>query len=254
MTRIATRLSIACVAAAAAFHVSGCSIGQDTSESEISARYQLPDVVQYNYRWSAESGINLLGPDATVVRAYFESYYIASFAHSTAAGYPGFENATEDVAYDPPRHRAINDRTNYNPLPIVGTFHAHLLSIERNAFGMQAVVCEGDYSLMDLRRDGTYTNRGVRIPTAMQIEFTPGSAGITDTARYAEGPERTPQNDVFGGWTVTRHAFSTGNFDDNLACQHKFPDPPETRPERINETFTVPYPTLPPYPGWSSSQ
>ncbi len=58
---------------------------------------------------------------------------------------------------------------------------------------------------------------------------------------------------MFGGWTITRHAFSTRNYNDALACVDKFPDPPETRPTRINERFTAPYPTLPPFPGWPTS-
>ncbi|WP_138998338.1 hypothetical protein [Rhodococcus zopfii] len=184
------------------------------------------------------------------MRAYLESYYIASFAHSTAAGYPGFEKATKELVYDAPRGRSINDRTNYNGLSRTGTFYAHILSIKLVDRGFQAMVCEGNYSLMTMTSTGTWESFGTRVPHAILIDLAPGADGVTNRTRTAGGADRAPRTDVFGGWTITRHAFSTRNVDGALACVDKFPDRPETRPERSNEKFTAPYPTLPPFPGW----
>lgn len=253
MNRSTTSRWIISAALVTAFCLSGCSAPQPTQQPE-AVRYELPGLIQYNYRWSAEPGIDLFGSPEIAVRAYLESYYIASFAHSTAAGYPGFEKATQVLVYDPPRERDINDRTNFEDLPHTGTFYAHILSVERSDQSFRAVVCQGNYSLMTAVPEGGYVNFGSRIPSPAVVELAPGPNGTTQDTRAAEGPARAPQTDMFGGWTVTRHALSTKNFDDNLTCVDKFPDPPETRPQRRYETFSAPYQTLPPYPGWSSSQ
>lgn len=133
---------------------------------------------------------------------------------------------------------------------MVGTFYAHILSMEETDTGARAIVCQGNYSLMTEVPDGTYSNHGWRIPSPFVIDLSSPSEEDPEQVRITEGPARAPQEDMFGDWTITRHAFSTGSFDDNLACAPKFPDPPETRPQRNNEMFTAPYPTLPPYPGW----
>jgi len=212
--------------------------------------YQLPDLVRYNYRWSAEPHIDLFSGPATAIRAYVESYYAATDAHSTKAGYPGFEKAIEHLVFEPFRERDINDRTNHNPQPIVGTSYGHILEMTTTDTGIIAIICEGNYSLMFTREDGSYGNLGTRVPNALGVEIAPGPDGAIYDTRPTAGPARAPQSDMFGGWTVTRHRLSIEDFSYHLACEYKFPDPPEDRPTRLSDVLTVPYPTLPPYPGW----
>ena len=227
--------------------ISGCSTENSTPATALP--YELPDLIQYTYRWSAEPGIDLFGSPETAVRAYLESYYIASFAHSTAAGYPGYEEAIRNLAYNPPR-RDINDRSNYTSFPLIGTLYAHILSINETEHGAQVVVCQGNYSVMTAVPDGSYSNLGSRIPSPFVIEMTSPPDETPRQLPTTGGRAQAPQTNMFGGWSITLHAFSTGNFDDNLACESKFPDPPEIRPQRTSETLSTPYPTLPPYPGW----
>ncbi|MFZ2529021.1 MAG: hypothetical protein WAX14_15430 [Rhodococcus sp. (in: high G+C Gram-positive bacteria)] len=236
-----------------ALFVTACSAEQSNPKPTLNDPYTLPDLIQFNFRWSAEPDIDLFGSPESAIRAYHESYYIASFAHSTAAGYPGYEKATKELVFDPRRVRDINDRTNYSGRPRVGTAYAHLMSINETERGLRALICEGNYSLMIASSDGTFNNYGTRIPTAIFIYLEPGPKGTAPTQPLQEGPGRAPQTDMFGGWTITRHEFSTRNFDDDLACENKFPDSPESRPTRVNDNLTSPYPTLPPYPGWPES-
>ncbi len=112
------------------------------------------------------------------------------------------------------------------------------------------MVCEGNYSLMTNTPEGAWKNFGTRVPRATLIDLAPGpDGGATDRTRTAGGADRAPRTDMFGGWTITRHAFSTRNYNDALACVDKFPDPPETRPTRINERFTAPVPNPAAVPG-----
>lgn len=251
MSRIMNGLKVGVLVLAVALGVSGCASAPSPATVDMPKPYELPELIQYTYRWGAEPGLDLFGVRETAVRAYLESYYVASFAHSTAAGYPGFEKAAGHVQYYPVDRPDINDRTNYNPNPIIGTLQFHLMSLTDTEQGFQAMVCRGDYSLSSARPDGTYSNFGGRYPQAMLVDFVPGPDGTSLVSHAGEGPARAPQTDMFGGWTVTRHGFTTGDFDDRYACEYKFPDAPETRPTRVNDTVAVPYPTLPPYPGWA---
>ncbi|MFZ2526149.1 MAG: hypothetical protein WAX14_00630 [Rhodococcus sp. (in: high G+C Gram-positive bacteria)] len=244
-------LKVGVLVLAVALGVSGCASAPSPTTVDMPKPYELPELIQYTYRWGAEPGLDLFGVRETAVRAYLESYYVASFAHSTAAGYPGFEKAAGHVQYYPVDRPDINDRTNYNPNPIIGTLQFHLMSLTDTEQGFQAMACRGDYSLSSARPDGTYSNFGGRYPQAMLVDFVPGPDGTSLVSHTGEGPARAPQTDMFGGWTVTRHGFTTGDFDDRYACEYKFPDAPETRPTRVNDTVAVPYPTLPPYPGWA---
>ncbi|MDV7245221.1 MULTISPECIES: hypothetical protein [Rhodococcus] len=232
--------------------VSACSPEQ-TSEPPVSSPsvggtpYAIPDNTDYNYRWSADPGIDLLTPEATAVRAYVESYYLTVRAIATSAGYPGFEEAVDErlrMDYD---NLDQLDRSHY-----VGTQFQHLLWMTPTERGWFATVCTGDYSVMSEGPDGRFFNVGSTNLHAETVEIAaPDFRGINaHVALPAEGPERAPAVDVFRGWKLIDHVKSARNQDAFLQCRSRMPDPPQNRPLKRGLPHDTPYPTLAPYPGW----
>ncbi|NLE80931.1 MAG: hypothetical protein GX610_15365 [Rhodococcus sp.] len=83
---------------------------------------------------------------------------------------------------------------------------------------------------MDATPDGTFHNAGAAVPSLAVIDLKRDPEAGSGESHSEVGAARAPHTDMFDGWLVTHHAFSTGTFDDKLACVDKFPDPPELRP------------------------
>lgn len=217
------------------------------SSTTVVTPYAVPGNTEYNYRWSADPGINLLTPEATAVRAYVESYYLTVRALATSAGYPGFEEAVDE--------RLRMDYGNPDQLKkseYVGTQFQHLLWMSPTDRGWLATVCTGDYSVMRIDEDRKYYNVGSTNVHAETVEIAaPDFTGsIVNASLPAEGPERAPEVDVFRGWKLIDHVKSARNQDAFLQCRSRMPDPPENRPRKRDLPHDTPYPTLAPYPGW----
>ena len=208
-----------------------------------SAPYSIPDNINYNYRWSADPGIDLLTPAAAVVRAYVESYYLTVRALTLEAGYPGFSKAVdENLRTD---YGNSNDLAKRN---FVGTQFQHLLWMTPTEDGWFATVCTGDYSVMREGDDGRFFNVGTTniVAETVEISMKDSSTGI----RPSEGPERAPIADVFGEARVIDHVQSARNQDAFRECRNRMPDEPSNRPTKWDLPHDAPYPTLAPYPGW----
>ncbi|MFC9355929.1 hypothetical protein ACFTZB_04985 [Rhodococcus sp. NPDC057014] len=215
--------------------------------AELSAAYVVPDNIGFNFRWTAEPGIDLASRESTVVRAYLESYYIALGTHSVEKGYPGFLDATA----------AQVGRWNYggrSSQPVArytGTQFEHLLWLSPTPRGWFATVCTGDYAVTRLGDDGKYYNIGSTSVGTEEIELVAPTTSVVDSvALDSVGPERAPAQDMFAGWTIRHHQPATASIEADRECDSRMPDARDVRPQKVNLPHDAPYPTLAPFPGW----
>ncbi|MBC2639114.1 hypothetical protein H5400_09460 [Rhodococcus wratislaviensis] len=231
--------------AAALLLLAGCRSSAAESPAAVSAvTYSVPESVGYNYRWSADPGIDLSSRQATVVRAYMESYYLAINSSALSATYPGFAEAV------PQKKRADFD----NPIDptdrrYVGTQFQHLMWMTPTEHGWFATVCTGDYSVMEVGEDGKFYNVGSKYVNAETVDLiAPNDQSATSAE--SSGSERAPTIDVFGGWTLADHAKGARDQNAYTECDSRMPDARDARPQKSNLPHDTPYPTLAPYPGW----
>ncbi|QDQ94032.1 hypothetical protein FND50_26900 [Rhodococcus sp. WB9] len=245
------RALMSTVLAAVVVSVSACGTDEaktpiDTSEGVV-AGYSVPENVDYNVRWSAESGIDLLSRPAVAVRAYMESYYLAIHGHALSAGYPGFADATSQQ-----RDRVDFDHSNDPELEqLVGTQFEHLLAMTPTEDGWVATVCSGNYTVM-AEKGGRFFNLTGPSPSAETVRMVaPEQAQSVASERIvAEGAERAPSADVFAGWTISEHDPAARDQNAYAQCDARMPDARDARPQKANLPHDTPYPTLAPYPGW----
>ncbi|TQC42337.1 hypothetical protein EEB14_49375 [Rhodococcus sp. WS4] len=217
------------------------------SPDDVVAGYSVPESVNYNVRWSADTGIDLLRVPAVMVRAYMESYYLAIHGHALSAGYPGFAEATSRQ-----RDRVDFDHsTDPEPERLVGTQFEHLLQMAPTEDGWFVTVCSGNYSVM-AEKDGRFFNLTGPSPQAETLRIVGTGQALSNTPELsvAEGAERAPSADVFAGWKVVEHLQAARDQSAYSECDSRMPDAREARPEKANLPHDTPYPTLAPYPGW----
>ena len=96
-----------------------------------------------SFVWSAEPGIDLLTGPAVVVRAFFKSTMIASYAGSNDFLYPGFDHvvpADEDAA-EPGSVNLWPEIGFPSTAPRVGILRDHILRITDHATTTHAITC-----------------------------------------------------------------------------------------------------------------
>ncbi|UNN00275.1 hypothetical protein [Rhodococcus opacus] len=188
------------ILAAIVLTVAGCgSSGTKPSAVESASAYSVPNNIRFNYRWSADPGVDLYSRQATVIRAYVESYYLAIDANALSAAYPGFAEAV------PQHKRADFD----HPVDLtegryVGTQFQHLMWMTKTERGWFATICTGDYSVMEVGQDGKFYNVGSKYVNAETVEVIAPN-DVAATSADSSGPERAPTINVFDGWTLAEH-------------------------------------------------
>lgn len=108
--------------------VAGCGSSEpQPSAVESASAYSVPGNMGFNYRWSADPGVDLYSRQATVIRAYVESYYLAIDASALSAAYPGFAEAV-------PQHKRADFDHPIDPTErrYVGTQFQHLMWITKD--------------------------------------------------------------------------------------------------------------------------
>lgn len=131
-----------------------------------------PPHVNASFRW-IDGTDQLIGSDATFIRAYVESYAALSHTGIAAAVYPGFEKAdrAQTDLRDQSHPRANSNETQY----------FKLLSLTPGEAGaMSAIVCDG---VLPMELD--YVRTGAAPPES----------------QFGDSPR--PARDVFGDWYVT---------------------------------------------------
>ena len=219
--------------------------------------------------WSAEPGIDVTTWPAVVVRAYTESYLLASITGDNKYLYPGFKQSV-----DP--NKSIDDPTGTQFLwpktdgtrehPWVGTEQAHILSIKTTGRDVTVVVCEYLFGTAQQGPHRGYTpNVAVAPPQAgidsMRLTMTaPANPGPQLPPQ--RGPARAPSIDVFNGWRITDHQ---GGYFARSGVGTEWPDATENQDACVAEAPGHPnlardgeyprsdFPTLPPSPGWPAT-
>jgi hypothetical protein len=207
-------------------------------------------------------GHDLTTGAAVVVRAYEESYYLATITDDDKYLYPGFAEAVE-----PNQPGERNGTEALWPESVAsevwsGTARHHILQVTRSGRDVTALVCaylygsaarqQSDYAAnvgSDFElNSGIYPLRiGLRAPESPDSELL-----------AQQGPSRAPFDDVFGGWKVTRHQggyMTTSRWDgyarDRATCIEKAGGTPESRHFLPGGGYSrSDFPTLPANPGW----
>ncbi|MBF6178431.1 hypothetical protein [Nocardia otitidiscaviarum] len=200
--------------------------------------------------WSAEPGIDLYSPEATLLRATTEADIIAAGA-GLEYSYRGYAAALSD----PTRIKHYEDGG--VPRTIYGTLLTHIQQIQPTADGFHAEYCslnnEAAFTAPGAPELGTPYNRGgygrVDFVRAGAAPETPPTA-----TPYAPAPDRlhwqAPTYNVFDGWTIS---FEYGEDQEAAArCDawalSLYPDAPAA-PGDSTVLDTPPTPQ-PAYPGW----
>lgn len=290
-TRRLRGLAIA-LTTAAMLATSSCGGGGDHTEgsSTVDAHSDWPQTLtDFRFHWSAGPGIDLLRGPAVPIRAYLESYYIASSTLDLDDVYPGFVRATPqndqlDGHYlaQLARIRPLNG-VNSSPaeaVPRFGYMPMHILSIEPIDSGLRAIVCQGDYAtyVRSTVRPDKYVSVSAE-PNTAQVEGTdPGvvvhrieltdrhpltsEAPSVDVSSLQQGPAPAPHEDVFGKWFFTGSSSSYWGPIDVPApesfpspelrkqCGDVMPEPSATRLEMMTGFKDHPAAAGIPVPGW----
>ena len=148
------------------------------------------------------------GP-ALVIRAYQESYFVASQMGSDDYLYPGFAHKVgpNKPSTAPPSTQDRWPATSHPaPHPIVGTERWHTLRIDTGGQDVTSVVC--DWSLYTRSYElghGNYSytgqNHGAGVD-ALWISMTAPAAAPTPPLPPQKGPALASVDDVFGGWRI----------------------------------------------------
>ncbi|SIN21445.1 hypothetical protein [Mycobacteroides abscessus] len=181
----------------------------------------------FRFRWSAESGIDLLAGPAVPLRAYLESHRIGDFTKNPQAVYPGFDQAVAKgplnsdfaatVDYQLAYIRPFTD-PNYGFGPFTtfrGNEYLHILEMTPIENGYRAYVCDGLYKVFraaQLGVQGKYVSigsEGKPSPAGdrggiqvWRVELTDKSTRATSLSEQ-RGPNPAPLGNVFGSWFIT---------------------------------------------------
>jgi hypothetical protein len=184
----------------------------------------------FRFQWTADPNIDLTGGPAVPIRAYLESYYVASFTASPNTVYPGFMRATPEN--DDLDGHYLAQLAWIRPLNGVaakpedapehfGYMPFHLLRIDRVGDGLRAIVCQGQYAnfIRSTAQPGKYVAAAASPKTAQlprdatgvavyRLELTQhdpriGSDPPPPVPAPQQGPAPAPDQDVFGNWFFT---------------------------------------------------
>ncbi|MCP9622933.1 hypothetical protein NMK54_22545 [Nocardia otitidiscaviarum] len=259
-----TRTVLRCTAAtlAAAVVLTGCtdseSPGTDTTSEAVSpcaddgsGRYRPPEqVCDATVVWSAEPGIDLFSPEATLVRASIEADRIAGYAGPEVT-YPGYMDAVE-----PRKAEFYEDATVYRGTHS-GTIQVHIQQIQPTEDGFHAKFCALTNASTSLRKFGdgrTYISSYDRgVAADVRLARIGDEAAEFDAGPYEPAPDRlhwqAPTGNLFDSWQVY---FPSGEDSAHrAACDawalSLYPDAPA---ENENVFLDAPLPAQPAYPGW----
>lgn len=290
-----TRKTIACLffVACIAGLTQGCGSGGQPPTGHGSSAEQFANwpsaLDNFRFHWTSDPEVPLTTGFAVPIRAYFESWYIASWTNNAEAVYPGFLRATPEsddldggylgqLAWI----RPLNGRPGYPTEPVTpyGFMPVHIQSVEPIDNGLRVTVCEGQYAaflpsesapnqMISLAANKQTGELSDPLDTVLvnRIELTQNHpripAGASDVDTPQEGPAPAPVGDVFGHWFITGASSSLWGPVDakphpdffvtpdmRRQCQEAMPDSPETQIEMATGFKDNPPPHGQPIPGW----
>jgi hypothetical protein len=243
----------------------------------------------FRFHWAAEPGVDLGTGPAVAVRAYRESYDVATFALDATKVYPGFTRATPENQERKGDYLAqlirIRPLVGYTEGPEDARTHYgfvtyHVLQLAPLGDGFEAIVCEGQYSnfVDSATRPGKFVsvsvdeNTGKPYPNSTgvvvhRIELTQNDPRVAPgtpapPAEPQSGPLPAPDQDVFGNWFVTASSASRwGPVNDprswdfpspelSAQCADRMPQAAPERMEMMSGFKDEPPPHGEAVPGW----
>ncbi|GAB4593906.1 hypothetical protein MOKP4_02240 [Mycobacterium avium subsp. hominissuis] len=247
--------------------IAGCSSGAHRSEA--SSTPATPPagwpaaLNDFTFVWTAEPGIDVTAGPAVPVRAYTESYLLASIMGDNRYLYPGFQQSVDpnQSINHPIGTQSLWPKTNAPQQQWIGTVQVHILSVTTAGRDVTVVACEYTFGSAQPARHGYEPNIGKPPPYSgidpLRITMeTPAKPGPQSPQR---GPARSPSVDVFNGWRITSHQggyFAQSGvgdewpnaIEDRNTCLAKASQHPDL--QRGGEYPRTDFPTLPPSPGW----
>ena len=243
---------------------------------------------RFRFHWSSSPSLALTTGVAVPIRAYLESWYIASWTNDPENVYPGFLRATPESADLDGNYlgqlawiRPLNGAPSYpvDPATPLGYMPMHIQSVDAVASGLRVTVCLGEYSiyfasdssagkLVSVAAEKSTAQLADPLDTVRvkRIELTKTDpripAGASDVDTPQEGPAPAPAGDVFGHWFITGASSSLWGPVDaeppdffvtpemRRQCQEAMPDPPEKQIEMATGFKDSPPPHGKPIPGW----
>lgn len=257
----------------AAASITGCSSGshQESPTPAPPPAGWPPVLNDFTMVWTAEPGIDVTAWPAVAVRAYTESYLLATIMGGDRYLYPGFKQAVDpNQGRDHPTGMRFRwPATDHPPRdPWVGTEQAHILSVNKSNHDVTVVVCEYLFGTAEATSYGKYRNH-ISAPAPMAgiypmrlVMTAPDHAGPQQPPQ--QGPARAPSVDVFNGWKITSH--QGGYFAEFYATQTEWPNsardndacnakaPPHRDLLREGEYPREYFPTRPASPGWPAAK
>lgn len=268
MTNVAHKFAgVMAYAIFAVFSISGCSSGDrhgEASPTPSSAPAGWPAALNdFTFVWTAEPGIDLTTGPAVAVRAYNESYLLASIMGDNNYLYPGFQQSVDpNQSIDHPTGtQFLWPTTNAPQHPWVGTDQVYISSVTTSGRDVTVVACEYTFGTAQPARDGYEPNMGKPPPYSgidpLRITMTAPTKPAPQFPQ--QGPARTPSVDVFNGWRITSHQggyFARSGVGDDWpnavedrdTCLAKAPQHPDLK--RGGYYPRTAFPTQPPSPGW----
>ncbi|BAN33299.1 hypothetical protein MAH_4225 [Mycobacterium avium subsp. hominissuis TH135] len=268
MTNNPPRLcGIAACAILAVSSIAGCHSGAHRSEA--SSTPATPPagwpaaLNDFTFVWTAEPGIDVTTGPAVAMRAYTESYLLASIMGDNRYLYPGFQQSVDpnQSINHPIGTQSLWPKTNAPQQQWIGTVQVHILSVATADRDVTVVACEYTFGTAQPARNGYEPNIGKPPPYSgidpLRITMkAPAKPGPESPQR---GPARSPSVDVFNGWRITSHQggyfarIGVGDewpnaIEDRNTCLAKAPQHPDL--QRGGEYPRTDFPTLPPSPGW----
>jgi hypothetical protein len=284
------RSLLACLLLATALATACGSGDTDAPQSTSQGPKQLfpnwpPLLNDLRFHWTAEPGIDVTTGPAVAVRAYVESYDVATLTLDPKNVYPGFLRATPENQEQEGEYfqlMRIRPLVGFTMGPEDARMHHgfvtyHILQLGAKGNGFEAIVCKGDYShfLSSTEGPGNVYSAAVDKKTGkpsasggiyvQRIEFTQNDPRVgpnppSPVTGPQRGPAPAPYHDVFGNWFIT--AASRSGWGPVKDLQSISFPPPELRrrcaermPHSEAERLTMmlrdePPPHGQPEPGW----
>lgn len=238
--------------------VAGCGVPQDSATDSDVSRAAAPSEVagmppnlNIAFRWVSGDALDLMNAEGTFVRAYTESFELASEGQSAEWGYPGFVEASPADIDEQVKSVMGNS---FNRKVVSTVFYRPLRRVDSGTTS-RLILCRSESLSIEQRSpspDSVWRKIGKPWGYTIIIEFTRSANGRPPAKQ--EGARRAPSHSVFGNWHVTfydRLGMGPENRADTVACDALPPNP--DLPAVGVEMGPEPWPTLPPSPGWPAS-
>jgi len=210
----------------------------------------MPPNLDMSFRWLPADPLDFMSPEGTFVRAYVESFELASEGNSAEWGYPGFVDASPRGIEEQVREVVGNS---FNRKVVNTVFYRPLRRVDSGAMS-RLILCRSESLSIKQRspsRDSVWRKIGHQWGYTVTIEFARSARGSPPEKQ--QGSRRAPSHSMFGNWHVTfydRLGVGRENRADIMACDALPPNP--YLPAVGVEEGSQPWPTLPPFPGWSA--